>query len=99
MPRRGVAGTSAVPRARAARVRKVLAVLRARVLTRLARRDEPLSCLEDERLDLVAPHFEDLGDLVVCMRAELGEQQRRPLVVGQPREIAEQLPQVLALLD
>ena len=55
--------------------------------------------LEHERLDLARAHAEHAATSDVRQVAELGQQQRRALVVGQPREVGEELAQVLAPLD
>ena len=86
------------PQRAAAEVRELLADLLARRLTRRPARDQRGAGLEHERLHLLPRDVEHRGDLVVRDGAELGEHQRGPLVLGQRRDVAEQLADVLAPL-
>ena len=61
--------------------------------------DQPRARLEDERLHLCHLALDDLGHLGVREVAELGEDERGALVVGQLLHVGEQLLEVGALLD
>jgi hypothetical protein len=65
----------------------------------VARAHQRLARLEHERLDLLAAHPEHRSDLRVGLVAELEEDQRRALVVGQALQLVHQLAQVGAELD
>ena len=65
----------------------------------VARAQQRLAGLEDERLDLLAAHAEHRRDLRVGLVAELEEDQRGALVVGQALQLVDQLAQVGAQLD
>ena len=65
----------------------------------VARAHQRLARLEDERLDLLPAHAEDRRDLLVGLVAELEEDQRGALVVGQALQLVHQLAQVGAQLD
>jgi hypothetical protein len=78
---------------------ELLADLDAWGRARVARAHQPLARLEDERLDLLAPHPEHGRDLRVRLVAELEEHQRGALVVGQALQLVDQLAQVRPELD
>ena len=80
-------------------VGQLLADLDARRLARRAGAQQRLARLEDERLDLLPAHAEDGRDLLVGLVAELEEDQRGALVVGQALQLGHQLAQVGAPLD
>ena len=84
---------------RAAGRRELLADLDARRLARPPPAGQRLARLEDERLHLVAPHAEDLGDLVVAVVAQLEEHERRALLLGQLLEVGQQAAQLGAAVD
>src|SRR5204862_6333220 len=84
---------------RAAGGRELLADLDARRLARPPPAGERLARLEHERLHLLAPHAEDLGDLVVAVVAQLEEDERRALPLGQLLEVGEQAAQLGAAVD
>ena len=84
---------------RSGRDGKLLADRVARDRARVRRRHQVLARLEDQRLDLPRPHADHLAHLGMREVAELGEQQRRALVVGQRAQIVEQVAQIGALLD
>ena len=65
----------------------------------LARAGQRLARLEHQRLDLVLAHAERRPDLLVAQGTELGQDERRALVLGQPLEVGEHVAQVLAALD
>jgi hypothetical protein len=73
--------------------------LRARRLPRSLGGDQRAAGLEHEGLDLVGPDAEDVADLGVGQGVELGHDERGPLLLGQLGHVAEDLAQVLALLD
>ncbi len=92
-----VAQLASAPRT-SAHDRQLLADRRAVGVTRDPAARERLASLEHERLDLARRHRESQGDLVVGLRAQLREDQRSTLVVGQPLQVDEQGAQILALL-
>jgi hypothetical protein len=57
--------------------------------------EEGRAGLVDEGLHLPGPAPEDLGDLRVTPILELGQEERAPLVLGQPAQIPDQLPKIL----
>ena len=79
--------------------RELLADLGAWRLARRARAQQRLARLEDEGLDLLPAHAEDGRDLLVGLVAELEEDQRGALVIGQALQLGHQLAQVGAPLD
>lgn len=78
---------------------ELLADALAAQLARLAALGQRLPGPEHQRLHLLGPAAEDLGDLGVGDRAQLREQQGLALLDGQPRQVGEHRPQVLAPLD
>jgi hypothetical protein len=83
----------------AAQRRELLLDVAAVRLAGLARLHERGAGLEDEGRDASAPHAEDAGDLLVVEVAELGEHERRALVVAERVQIADQRLEILPLLD
>ena len=79
--------------------RELLADLLAAHGTRLPPPGQCLASLEDQRLHLVGPDVEGGRDLLLGEVAELGEHQRRALLVGQAGDVAQQILEVLAQLD
>src|SRR2546421_12648145 len=67
-------------------------------LPRHATGQERLASLEDERLDLLLRDAQRLGDLIVSERIELGQDERRALIVRQTLHVDDQIAQVLAPL-
>ena len=96
---RQVAAQRAAAQLAAARGRELLADVLARRLARVAVGDQPGARLVHERLDLGRRHVDHRGDLGMGEVADLGEHERGALVVGQPRDVAQQRAQVRALLD
>src|SRR2546423_7451644 len=84
---------------RAAHVGELLTDLAARYGPRVAVGGKRGAGLIHERLHPLPRAVEHVCDLLVVERTELGEDERRPLVVWQPTEIADDLAQVLAPLD
>jgi hypothetical protein len=89
----------AAPQRRAGESGELLADVVARGLAREARGDERVARLENERLDLLSGHPQYARDLLVLESAELSEDQRRPLVLGQRADIAQEVTQRLAALN
>ena len=83
----------------AAGVRELLADLLARGLARVALRDQVRARLVDERLDLGRRHADHRADLDVGHVGQLGEHERRALVLGEPVDVGQQGAQVRALLE
>ena len=94
-----MAAQRSAPQGAAAQGRELLADVGARRLAGGAPADQRFAGLEHERLHLVPAHAEDLGDVVLGVIAELEEHERRALLVGQAAEVADERPQVRALLD
>ena len=84
----------AAPRDPARDGRELFADLDARSRARLTRAHQRLPGLEHERLDLLAAHPEHLGDLRMGLVAELEEDERRALVLGQALQLVDELTQV-----
>ena len=76
-----------------------LAAPRARMLPRPPSTDEPFTCLEYQRLDLLLSDPEHGGDFLVRVIGELKQNERRALVGGQPLQVVHQLAKVLPPLD
>jgi hypothetical protein len=87
------------PQRAAAQHGELLLDLAAVGVARLARAGQRLAGLEDECLDLVPAHVERHSDLVVGEGTELGEDERRALVLGELLQVGEHVAQVLAALD
>ncbi len=83
----------------AARARHSLPHLRAGALPRRARAHQPLPRLEDQRLDLVGSQVEHACDLRVRVVPELEQHERGALIVRQPLDILNELPQLLTARD
>ncbi len=83
----------------AARDGELFANLQAGRVASVAVGEQRAARLVDERLDLahLAPH--DRGDRCVGQVVELGQQQRRALVLGQTADAGDELAQVLAAGD
>jgi hypothetical protein len=69
--------------------RELLADLTAAGRTRLPPAGQRLAGLEDQGLHLVGPDVQDRRDLLLRQIAELGEHERRALVVGQAGDVAQ----------
>jgi hypothetical protein len=69
------------PQPAAAQARQLRPDLGAIGLARGPACDERLACLEHERLDFLPGHAQDVPDLFVAKRVELGEDQRCALIV------------------
>jgi hypothetical protein len=82
-----------------ARHRELLLDGAARDHAGVGRRHERLARLQDERLDLVRADADHLRHLGVRELAQLGQEQRGALVVGQRAQVGEQVAQLLAPLD
>ena len=78
--------------------RELLADLGAVGLARVAACYERLTGLEHQRLDLLPRNAEHLADLFVAEGIDLGEHERRALVLGQAAHVDDQIAQVLAAL-
>ena len=83
----------------AAQVGQLLADLLAGQLARLAAGHEPGARAVDKRLHARHLAAEDRGDVGLRQAADLGQQQRRALLVGQLAQVGQQLAQLGALLD
>ena len=80
----------------ATRRRKLGADVATRDRPRAPGAGERLARLEDQRLHLVGAHADDVADLLVGEIVELGEHERRALILGEASQVDEQLAQVLA---
>ena len=87
------------PQLRAAQLRQLLADVGARRVARRAVGGQRRARLVDVGLHLLAPAVEDPRDLVVGDVAELGQHERRALVVRQPGEAGEHGAELLARGD
>jgi hypothetical protein len=87
------------PQPRALGGRELLADLVAGRGPSAAARRERLARLEDERLHLLGRDSQHLGDLLVAQGVELRQDERGALILRQALEVAQQVAQVLAVLD
>ena len=94
-----VAAQRSPPQHAAARHGELLADGLARQRARVALGDQRRPRLEDERLDLRRRAPEHARDLRLARPAQLEQDERLALLVGQAREVAHQLPQVGAARD
>jgi hypothetical protein len=99
-----IALTQVAPEVRAtqhgpATVRELLANLRAGRVTGRAVRDQRLTRLVHQGLDLVAWNPEHAGDVLVGQSLQLGQHQCGALFFGEPAYIGDQIAEILATLD
>jgi hypothetical protein len=79
--------------------RQPLADVCARMLPRAPSTEEPLTCLEYERLDFLSAHPEHSGDFLVRMIRELEQNERGALIGRQPLQVIQHFAKVLPPLD